>query len=150
MVADPYELEQRRTLPVGLTVSAGWDRDEAYVFVEELFAKHQNEIYAYLLRMLRDPDLAADPHARAAALLPRRDYRRAGRRDGRPSLACRAVTDSSLLYARAHEDARHREKSPARIRRWRVGRDSRPGVPRAWTSPRPCRPAPSERAPMRR
>ena len=46
--------------PVGLTVSAGWDRDEAYRFVEELFAKHQNEIYAYLLRMLRDPELAAD------------------------------------------------------------------------------------------
>ncbi len=60
MVADPFELDRRRTLPVGLTVSTGWDRDEAYTFVEELFAKHQNEIYAYLLRMLRDPDLAAD------------------------------------------------------------------------------------------
>ena len=46
--------------PAGLTVSAGWDRDEAYRFVEELFAKHQHEIYAYLLRMLRDPELAAD------------------------------------------------------------------------------------------
>jgi RNA polymerase sigma-70 factor (ECF subfamily) len=41
-------------------VTAAWDRDEAYRFVEELFAKHQNEIYVYLLRMLRDPDLAAD------------------------------------------------------------------------------------------
>jgi RNA polymerase sigma factor (sigma-70 family) len=60
VVADPLELEQRRRLPVGLTVSAGWDRDEAYRFVEELFAKHQHEIYAYLLRMLRDPELAAD------------------------------------------------------------------------------------------
>ena len=43
-----------------LTVSTGWDRDEAYRFVEDLFARHQNEIYAYLVRMLRDPDLAAD------------------------------------------------------------------------------------------
>src|SRR4029077_16941713 len=60
VAAEPFELHQRRTLPVGLTVSTGWDRDEAYRFVEELFVKHQNEIYAYLLRMLRDPDLAAD------------------------------------------------------------------------------------------
>lgn len=60
MVADPLELEQRRALPVGFAVSAGWDRDEAYRFVEDLFARHQHEIYAYLLRMLRDPDLAAD------------------------------------------------------------------------------------------
>jgi RNA polymerase sigma-70 factor, ECF subfamily len=60
VVADPLELEQRRYLPSGLAVSAGWDRDEAYRFVEELFGKHQNEIYAYLLRMLRDPELAAD------------------------------------------------------------------------------------------
>ena len=60
MVADLQELEQHRHLPTGLTVSAGWDRDEAYRFVEELFAKHQNEIYAYLVRMLRDPELAAD------------------------------------------------------------------------------------------
>jgi RNA polymerase sigma-70 factor (ECF subfamily) len=47
-------------MPVGLAVTSGWDRDEAYRFVEELFAKHQNEIYAYLVRMLRDPELAAD------------------------------------------------------------------------------------------
>ena len=60
VVADPFELEQRRYLPMGLSVSAGWDRDEAYRFVEELFAKHQHEIYAYLVRMLRDPELAAD------------------------------------------------------------------------------------------
>ncbi|MEO5965559.1 MAG: RNA polymerase sigma factor [Candidatus Limnocylindrales bacterium] len=60
MVVDPLELEQRRFLPMGLSVSAGWDQDEAYRFVEELFARHQNEIYAYLVRMLRDPELAAD------------------------------------------------------------------------------------------
>jgi RNA polymerase sigma-70 factor (ECF subfamily) len=60
VVADPFQLEQRRYLPVGLTVSTGWDQDEAYRFVEELFAKHQHEIYAYLVRMLRDPELAAD------------------------------------------------------------------------------------------
>jgi RNA polymerase sigma-70 factor, ECF subfamily len=60
VVADPFELEQRRVLPAGLSVSAGWDRDEAFRFVEELFSKHQREIYAYLLRMLRDPELEAD------------------------------------------------------------------------------------------
>jgi RNA polymerase sigma-70 factor (ECF subfamily) len=59
VVADSIELEQRYR-PGGLTVSAGWDRDEAYRFVEELFAKHEHEIYAYLLRMLRDPERAAD------------------------------------------------------------------------------------------
>ena len=41
-------------------MTAGWDRDEAYRFVEDLFGKHQHEIYAYLVRMLRDPELAAD------------------------------------------------------------------------------------------
>jgi len=60
VAADLPQIQQRRLVPAGLAVSAGWDRDEAYRFVEELFARHQNEIYAYLLRMLRDPELAAD------------------------------------------------------------------------------------------
>lgn len=33
---------------------------EARAFVEALFARHHSEIYAYLVRMVRDPDLAAD------------------------------------------------------------------------------------------
>jgi RNA polymerase sigma-70 factor (ECF subfamily) len=37
-----------------------WEHDEAAAFVEELFARHQAEIYAYLLRMMRDPEVAAD------------------------------------------------------------------------------------------
>jgi RNA polymerase sigma-70 factor (ECF subfamily) len=41
-------------------VSQTWDRDEAAAFVEDLFARHHAEIYAYLLRMMRDADLAAD------------------------------------------------------------------------------------------
>jgi RNA polymerase sigma-70 factor (ECF subfamily) len=41
-------------------VSGTWDRTAAGVFVEELFARHHAEIHAYLLRMLRDPELAAD------------------------------------------------------------------------------------------
>ena len=45
---------------LGRPVSRAWDQDEARVFVEALFAKHHNEIYAYLVRMLRDGDLAAD------------------------------------------------------------------------------------------
>ncbi|MEO8438374.1 MAG: RNA polymerase sigma factor [Chloroflexota bacterium] len=34
--------------------------DVARVFLEDLFARHHTEIYAYLVRMLHDPDLAAD------------------------------------------------------------------------------------------
>ena len=41
-------------------MSGTWDRDEAGAFVETLFAKHQGEIFAYLLRMMRDPEVAAD------------------------------------------------------------------------------------------
>jgi len=41
-------------------MSGAWDRDEAGVFVESLFAKHHGEIYAYLMRMMRDPEMAAD------------------------------------------------------------------------------------------
>lgn len=41
-------------------MSATWEHDAAHAFVEGLFAKHHGEIYAYLVRMLRDPDLAAD------------------------------------------------------------------------------------------
>jgi RNA polymerase sigma-70 factor (ECF subfamily) len=44
----------------GVTVSGTWDHDTAGAFVEGLFAKHHAEIYAYLVRMLRDADLAAD------------------------------------------------------------------------------------------
>ena len=36
------------------------ERGPARAFVEELFARHHTEIYAYLPRMLRDPELAAD------------------------------------------------------------------------------------------
>lgn len=60
MVADSLDLNERRALGAPRAVSAGWDRDEAYRFVEDLFARHQSEIYAYLVRMLRDPELAAD------------------------------------------------------------------------------------------
>jgi RNA polymerase sigma-70 factor (ECF subfamily) len=41
-------------------MSGAWDRDDASAFVETLFGKHHTEIYAYLLRMLREPELAAD------------------------------------------------------------------------------------------
>jgi RNA polymerase sigma-70 factor (ECF subfamily) len=59
VVFQPVQV-QRPVMAGGRAMSGTWDHDEAYRFVEELFAKHQNEIYAYLLRMLRDPDLAAD------------------------------------------------------------------------------------------
>jgi RNA polymerase sigma-70 factor (ECF subfamily) len=44
----------------GTAMTGTWNRDSAGAFVETLFAKHHGEIYAYLLRMLRDPELAAD------------------------------------------------------------------------------------------
>jgi RNA polymerase sigma-70 factor (ECF subfamily) len=44
----------------GATMSGTWEQDAAAGFVEDLFAAHHGEIYAYLIRMLRDPELAAD------------------------------------------------------------------------------------------
>ena len=41
-------------------MTGAWDHDAAAGFVEDLFARHHGEIYAYLTRMLRDPELAAD------------------------------------------------------------------------------------------
>ncbi len=41
-----------------MTVAAETSADRA--FIEELFARHHGEIYAYLLRMMRDADVAAD------------------------------------------------------------------------------------------
>jgi RNA polymerase sigma-70 factor (ECF subfamily) len=41
-------------------VTGSWEHDAAAGFVEELFAAHHGEIYAYLIRMLRDSELAAD------------------------------------------------------------------------------------------
>lgn len=48
------------SVQIGRPVSRTWDQDAAHTFVEALFAKHHNEIYAYLVRMLREPELAAD------------------------------------------------------------------------------------------
>jgi RNA polymerase sigma-70 factor (ECF subfamily) len=43
---------------VGVSVAPAATADRA--FVEELFARHHGEIFAYLLRMVRDSDMAAD------------------------------------------------------------------------------------------
>jgi RNA polymerase sigma-70 factor, ECF subfamily len=57
-------LEQSTSQPTGMllgrAVSRTWDQDAARAFVDNLFAKHHSEIYAYLVRMLRDGELAAD------------------------------------------------------------------------------------------
>jgi RNA polymerase sigma-70 factor, ECF subfamily len=45
---------------MGRAMSTTWDKDEAAAFVETLFAKHHGEIHVYLLRMVRDAELAAD------------------------------------------------------------------------------------------
>ena len=61
MVGDfPGDLGARALAWRGRPVTGAWDQGTAGAFVEELFAKHHNEIYAYLVRMLRDPELAAD------------------------------------------------------------------------------------------
>jgi RNA polymerase sigma-70 factor (ECF subfamily) len=54
------ELGASRVLVAGAAMTGAWDRDTAGLFVEDLFGKHHNEIYAYLVRMVRDPELAAD------------------------------------------------------------------------------------------
>src|SRR5664280_2045106 len=41
-------------------VSAASERAADRTFIEELFALHHGEIYAYILRMVRDSDMAAD------------------------------------------------------------------------------------------
>jgi RNA polymerase sigma-70 factor, ECF subfamily len=45
---------------LGRPVSRTWEQDAARTFVDALFNKHHTEIYAYLVRMLRDSELAAD------------------------------------------------------------------------------------------
>ncbi|HEY0443692.1 MAG TPA: sigma-70 family RNA polymerase sigma factor [Candidatus Limnocylindrales bacterium] len=54
------DLLAARSKRVAAPMSGAWDKDTAGAFVEQLFAKHHGEIYAYLLRMLRDGELAAD------------------------------------------------------------------------------------------
>src|SRR5664279_5051968 len=41
-------------------VSAASERAADRTFIEELFALHHSEIYAYIFRMVRDADVAAD------------------------------------------------------------------------------------------
>jgi len=50
----------RHAIPGLRSMSGAWDRDEAAAFVERTFAKHEREIFAYLMRMMRDPEVAAD------------------------------------------------------------------------------------------
>jgi len=65
LIAVAFPSATRRPLVSEPTVDPEWaasERDRAAEdrFLEELFAKHHAEIYAYLVRMVRDPDLAAD------------------------------------------------------------------------------------------
>lgn len=45
---------------LGCGVTAASDSSGDRTFIEELFALHHGEIYAYILRMVRDADVAAD------------------------------------------------------------------------------------------
>jgi RNA polymerase sigma-70 factor, ECF subfamily len=53
------ERSETFTLPWRQTMTER-DREAANAFIEQLFARHHNEIYVYILRMVRDPELAAD------------------------------------------------------------------------------------------
>jgi RNA polymerase sigma-70 factor (ECF subfamily) len=48
------------SLPAERPLTGSPARTTADVFIEDLFQRHHGEIYAYLVRMLRDPELAAD------------------------------------------------------------------------------------------
>jgi RNA polymerase sigma-70 factor (ECF subfamily) len=68
---EPDEIPAATQVPAGVDGAVGSarvvraatlpaDPIVARAFIEELFARHQGEIYSYLVRMLRDPELAAD------------------------------------------------------------------------------------------
>jgi RNA polymerase sigma-70 factor (ECF subfamily) len=57
---EPKETVASPDAPAARAATLPADPIAARAFVEELFARHQGEIYAYLVRMLRDPELAAD------------------------------------------------------------------------------------------
>jgi RNA polymerase sigma-70 factor (ECF subfamily) len=57
---EPDEIRATPSTSAAHAVALPADPVAARAFVEELFARHQGEIYAYLVRMLRDPELAAD------------------------------------------------------------------------------------------
>ena len=57
-LSDPLGIGWR--IPASARMSGTWDAASAGTFIEQLFAKHHSEIHAYLIRMLRDPELAAD------------------------------------------------------------------------------------------
>jgi RNA polymerase sigma-70 factor (ECF subfamily) len=48
------------TWPLGYSVTAPYEGAADRTFIEELFALHHSEIYAYIFRMVRDADVAAD------------------------------------------------------------------------------------------
>ena len=48
------------TTALARPMSRSWEQDAARTFVDALYNKHHTEIYAYLVRMLRDSELAAD------------------------------------------------------------------------------------------
>ena len=57
---EPVEIPATPSTSAAHAVALPADPVAARAFVEELFARHQGEIYAYLVRMMRDPELAAD------------------------------------------------------------------------------------------
>ena len=60
VVADSFDLEQRVALPGGPRRERGVGPRRGLPLRRGAVRPHQNEIYAYLSRMLRDPELAAD------------------------------------------------------------------------------------------
>lgn len=44
----------------GVSVTSLTNQESAHAFIDDLFARHHGEVYRYLVRMLHDPELAAD------------------------------------------------------------------------------------------
>ena len=115
------------------------DRATARAFVERLYAAHHAEIYAYLARMLRDDELAADLTQETFV----KAYRAFDTLAGPQPRACLAVPDRRPHGARRAAPAQDRALRP-------VDRRDAAAVglgPRTSCCARGCRPTSSARSP---
>ena len=94
-------------------MSDAWERDAAAGFVEELFAAHHGEIYAYLIRMLRDPELAADL-TQDAFVKAYRNYDTSSRRRRTPGPGCTRSPTASRSTTSAARRSSASCRGPAR------------------------------------
>ena len=131
----------------GAADDGAWDQDAARAFVEDLFARHHGEIYAYLIRMVRDPELAADL-TQDAFVKAYRDLRHARGSRERPSVAVPDRPPRRPRRVPPPEDRPVHAVDRRVARRGAIGRaprDGRPAVRRPPAGPRPDPRAPASR-----